>query len=108
MKLRIFSIILASAFMVVLLIGCSEQEKTKGRDTVSIYAQKCGICHGQLGQGGSAPSHINCSLCDSYEKLFDKINREMPYRDPGTCVDECAQQMAQYIFDELNNNKPAE
>jgi hypothetical protein len=69
------------------------------------YANKCGGCHGKLGQGGTAPSHIECSLCDSVESLYLKIDNGLAPHDKAFCRGVCAQNMAIYIYEVLNGNE---
>jgi cytochrome c len=69
-----------------------------------LYAQKCARCHGSAGEDGSAPSHRNCSICDSFEALFEKIDSEMPRDNPQDCRDTCAYDTAAFIFVNLNGH----
>lgn len=92
------------AVLFLVSAGCTQRENVK--NTAAVYAQQCGICHGKLGQGGSAPAHIGCSICSSLDALYEKINTEMPFRNPTACVDTCARDMAKYIHDVLNGNAP--
>jgi len=69
-----------------------------------LYAQKCARCHGSAGEGGAAPSHRGCSVCDSFQLLFEKINAEMPRDNPQDCTDSCAYDTAAFIFVNLNGN----
>lgn len=73
----------------------------------AIYSQKCIGCHGSAGEGASGPSLRGCSICDSFEDLFDKINSEMPQDNPNDCIDTCAYDTAAYIFVNLNGNSLA-
>ena len=69
-----------------------------------LYAQKCSRCHGSASEGGIGPSHRGCSICDSLEALFEKINAEMPRDNPRDCTDTCAYDTAAFIFVNLNGN----
>ena len=69
-----------------------------------LYAQKCARCHGFSGEGGIGPSHRGCSICDSLEALFEKINSDMPRDNPQDCTDTCAYDTAAFIFVNLNGN----
>ena len=62
----------------------------------------CVFCHGASGQGGIGPSLIGCSVCDSQDSLFNKIDSDMPLLDPSLCVDDCASDTAAYVFEVLN------
>ncbi len=69
----------------------------------SLYSQNfCFLCHGASGQGGIGPSLIGCSVCDSQDSLFNKIDSDMPLLDPSLCVDTCARDVAAYVFEVLN------
>jgi cytochrome c len=69
-----------------------------------LYAQKCARCHGSSGQGGTGPSLRGCSICDSLQPLFEKINAEMPLDNPQDCIDTCARDTAAFIFVNLNGH----
>lgn len=64
--------------------------------------QKCAVCHGASGQGIIGPSLISCSICNSQESLFEKIDPDMPLLNPSVCVDTCARDIAAYIFEVFN------
>jgi cytochrome c len=69
-----------------------------------LYAQKCARCHGSSGEGGIGPSLRGCSICDSFEALFEEINEEMPRDNPQDCTDTCAYDTAAFIFVNLNGH----
>ncbi|MCK4825688.1 hypothetical protein KA005_58615, partial [bacterium] len=62
----------------------------------------CVLCHGASGEGFIGPSLIGCSVCDSQDSLFNKIDSDMPLLDPSLCVDDCAHDVAAYVFEVLN------
>jgi len=72
--------------------------------TVSItgqddYNNQCASCHGVDGQGGLvAVSMVNCANCGSLETLSTYIANVMPLGGTQNCVDSCADQVADYIF----------
>ena len=67
-----------------------------------LYFEKCARCHGSAGEGGIGPPLRGCSICDSLEALFEKINSDMPRDNPQDCIDTCAYDTAAFIFVELN------
>jgi len=54
----------------------------------------------------SGISFVICHLptCDSISTLAAKIEADMPTSDPGSCVDDCADDTSAYIFEVLNSN----
>jgi cytochrome c len=69
-----------------------------------LYAQNCARCHRSVGEDGIGPSLRGCSMCDSFEALFEKINAEMPRDNPQDCIDTCAYDTAAFIFVNLNGH----
>lgn len=69
-----------------------------------LYGQQCIYCHRDGGQGGIGPPLVGCSVCDSLESLFDKIDSDMPKLYPPLCTDTCAWDTAAYIFEVLNGD----
>jgi len=67
-----------------------------------LFSQKCSRCHGGAGQGGIGPSLVGCDDCGSTDSLFDTINDDMPFDNPGDCIDTCAWDTAAFIFKVLN------
>jgi hypothetical protein len=94
-------------FVLMSLAACTvdKQADSVAEDKAIEYANKCGGCHGKLGQGGTAPSHIECSLCDSVESLYLKIDDGLPPHDKTFCRGVCAQNMAIYISEVLNGRE---
>ena len=62
----------------------------------------CVLCHGASGEGVIGPSLVGCSVCDSQDSLFNKIDSDMPLLDPSLCVDDCAHDVAAYVFEVFN------
>lgn len=69
-----------------------------------LYSQQCDFCHGESGQGITAPPLVGCGKCDSLDLLFDKIDSSMPRGNAGACVDQCARDIAAYVFEVFNGN----
>lgn len=72
---------------------------------MELFEQKCAVCHGSSGEGKTAPSLVGCSRCDSLDRLFDKIDSSMPRNNPQDCVDQCAMDIAAYIFMVFNGDE---
>jgi hypothetical protein len=97
---------LLSWFILMSLAACTVDKQADSVGDIAIeYANKCGGCHGKLGQGGVAPSHIDCSLCDSVESLYLKIDDGLSPHDKIYCRGMCAQNMAIYIYEALNGKE---
>jgi hypothetical protein len=69
-----------------------------------LFGQKCSICHGSSGEGGIGPTLVGCSRCDDSTEIFEKIDADMPVGNPGDCVDQCARDIAAFIFEVFNEN----
>ena len=81
-------------------------------DGVKVYAQKCAVCHGDKGQGGSASaviSNVKIQTINGGEKtianfwpvpttLFDYIRRAMPWQAPKTLSDDEVYALVAYLF----------
>lgn len=94
-------------FGAILIFLLFATPKLYGQDAVNgaiLYSENCAVCHGSNGEGGIGPSHIGCSTCDSISSLSQKIGNDMPPSDPSSCVDDCADDTAAYIFETLNDN----
>ena len=78
------------ASLAILMMGYDHGRADSPAET---YGKLCGSCHGANGQGGVAPGHIGCGMCDSVEALYKKINNDMPRGNSAACVGECAQDM---------------
>jgi hypothetical protein len=68
-----------------------------------IFQQSCAVCHGDNGEGRIGPTLIGCNVCDSVESLFNKIEPDMPSTNPSSCVDQCAWDVATFIFEVFND-----
>lgn len=93
--------------LILALFFLSSTVTSQGGDPdtgAELYAQKCARCHGSAGEGGIGPSHRGCSICDSLQFLFEKINSEMPRDNPQDCIDTCAWDTAAFIFVNLNGH----
>ena len=70
-----------------------------------LYEQKCAKCHGSAGESDSENSLRGCSVCDSYQALFEKIEYEMPQDNPEDCTGGCAYDTAAFICLYLNGHE---
>lgn len=75
-----------------------------------VFASVCSSCHGSTGAGTSeAPSLINSSL-RTMAQLQPFIQANMPFGNPGQCVDSanssCATDTANYIMHVIQNSPP--
>lgn len=70
-------------------------------DGRQVYNSLCARCHGKQGQGTA--EHFKDPLQGdlSVTELADLISQTMPEDEPDECVDENAQAVAEYIFDEF-------
>jgi hypothetical protein len=64
------------------------------------YLTLCSACHGDWGEGSSAPSLWRLSDRDA---LLDTIGTRMPPKDPSLCAGDCAEQMADFILSEFGD-----
>ena len=63
------------------------------------YQEQCQTCHGDVGLGGSGGTVItDCSNCSGQDVLSTYINNMMPLGNVANCVDECANEVADYIL----------
>lgn len=70
--------------------------KLPGQDE---YNSQCASCHGVNGQGGLvAVSLVNCANCGDSNTLINYIANVMPLGAPGSCVDACAEDVANYLL----------
>jgi hypothetical protein len=87
----------------LILLGSTVMSQEGDLDEgAELFEQKCARCHGDTGGGGTAPPLRGCSICDSFESLFVKINADMPQDNPGDCIDTCAYDTGAFIFINLN------
>ena len=65
------------------------------------YAQHCANCHGDRGEGGIGPAMTpaQCPTCVALETLIPEIHDNMPSSNPSRCIDACAEDVAQYIWE---------
>jgi len=70
-----------------------------GADTgaaTDLWLAECASCHGAVGEGGIGPSLIGWTAPRA--DLVTAIAETMPPADPTTCVDGCAETLADYIL----------
>jgi len=73
-------------------------------ETVALYSQQCGSCHGTAGEGVSAPALIQCSRCGDNALLAEYIANTMPLGQSSICDTTCAATLADYIANGLNED----
>ena len=96
----VFLMSISIVFVFSVTVPAQEGDAVNG---ALLFSQNfCIFCHGASGQGGIGPSLIGCSVCDSQDSLFNKIDSDMPLLDPSLCVDDCASDTAAYVFEVLN------
>ena len=96
----VFLMSISIVFVFSVTVPAQEGDAVNG---ALLFSQNfCVFCHGASGQGGIGPSLIGCSVCDSQDSLFNKIDSDMPLLDPSLCVDDCASDTAAYVFEVLN------
>lgn len=90
-----------------------QQSIDRGRP---LYSQLCAVCHGESGNGGSAPSLVSSGLSD-FAALRQRIDQTMPLNAPASCSDSgtssCATDVANFILNvfqqtQSNQNDPPE
>ena len=77
----------------------------------AIYAQKCALCHGEGGKGGTAGAHVGGPPRASLDggktipnywpystTLFDFIRRAMPYNQPSSLANDEVYALTAYIL----------
>lgn len=62
----------------------------------ALYSDQCAVCHGDRGQGGSAPRLAGFDRGEP--ELVSIIDERMPQGRPEQCRGACAQQIARYIL----------
>jgi len=82
----------------------SDQESlTRG---ISAYNALCQQCHGNNGQGVTAPNLVNSSF-NTFDVLRNKIDATMPKNNPSACSDtdssSCATDIANYVLNVLQD-----
>ena len=72
------------------------------------FVNECGSCHGEDGQGGSAPQIIGQNLTSytTAQALFNFISREMPQDAPGTLPEELYLRILAYMLIESGLIQP--
>lgn len=71
----------------------------------ALYVEKCEGCHQQNGQGGYGPALTNtftCPPCESFDRLWRRIDEFMPLRNPQDCVGDCARHIAAWILNDFS------
>jgi len=97
------------------LVGCdsnySKELTDDGYNAAghSAYQQQCASCHGIDGNGTSVgPTLVGCATCSSLSVLADEISRTMPIGDTQACIDDCANDTAEYILYAFNGRNLAD
>jgi hypothetical protein len=62
----------------------------------ALYSEQCAVCHGDRGQGGSAPKLAGFDRGEP--QLVAIIDERMPLGRPEACRGACAQKIARYIL----------
>lgn len=62
----------------------------------ALYDQQCAVCHGQQGQGGTAPALRGFPR--GLDTLTSIIDERMPQGQPDRCKGACASEVAKYIL----------
>lgn len=71
----------------------------------ALYIEKCQGCHQENGQGGYGPALTNtftCPPCESFDRLWRRIDEFMPLRNPQDCVGDCARHIAAWILNDFS------
>lgn len=64
-------------------------------DAATRYSSMCAACHGEVGEGGSAPRLVDTRL--TVDALTRAIDGSMPQGNPGACRGDCPRSLAAYI-----------
>ncbi len=93
----ILALVVASSAVYSVLVGsCYATEDAKGAE---IYAHKCASCHGANGEG-TAEHYPKPLAGDRSAKALSKfIAKTMPEDNPGDCVGEEADSVAEFVYD---------
>ena len=81
-----------------LALPLSAEPDAKG---AAIYEKQCMECHGQDGQGVAEEHDEPLAGTRPFEKLVRYVHRTMPEDEAEKCVDEEAQLVAHYIWEEF-------
>ncbi len=75
----------------------SNEEAEVNQSGLEQYAAQCANCHGV--QGDAGPGGAVNEYAGSLGELTAYITQTMPVADTSACIDECAQDVAQYMFE---------
>ena len=64
-------------------------------DAAQRWASMCASCHGEAGEGGSAPALVDTQR--SIAELTEAIDQRMPQGNPAACRGTCASSLAEFI-----------
>lgn len=67
----------------------------------ALYVEKCQGCHQENGRGGYGPALDNtftCPPCESFDRLWRRIDEYMPLRNPQACDADCSRHIASWIL----------
>jgi len=67
----------------------------------ALYAGKCAVCHGEKGQGGTEQYAEPLSGDASRKELAKLIAETMPEDDPGSCVGQDAEAVAEFVHEQF-------
>lgn len=70
----------------------------------ALYGEHCAVCHGDQGQGGSAPVLRGFSRGEA--ELTSIIDARMPVGSPDRCKGDCARDVARYILSNFAKAQP--
>ncbi len=77
----------------------------------ALYVEQCESCHGdEKGNNpgiGGALTKPECNACTSIDALANYISVAMPLGNSANCTGECADNLANYIFDEFDGYRTA-
>lgn len=71
---------------------------SRGRD---LFIEKCQGCHAENGGGAYGPAlnnTISCPPCETFDRLWRRIDDVMPLRNPQACDADCSRQIAAWIL----------
>lgn len=76
----------------------NEDNNTDTASPAELYATDCAACHGASGEGsGGIPALTDPGY--TLATLTSTITDTMPFGDAGSCIGDCASDLAQYILD---------
>src|SRR5262245_19084103 len=97
-QLRRPGLLWTTLFCVPLVLASRASGAAEGRTGEQIYRDQCASCHGKSGEGSKTYGHLLLGN-RSVNQLAKFIAKTMPEDDPGTCVGDDAQKVADYIYD---------